>query len=56
MEREKGMQSDKKEFEVTGSFNVVFHSPTQGDAIAAILQNLLENDIDVESISAYEIN
>ena len=56
MEERKGMVSDKKEFEVTGSFKVVFHCPTQGDAISAILQNLLENDIDVESISAYEIN
>ena len=56
MEERKGMVSDKKEFEVTGSFKVVFHSPTQGDAIAAILQNLLENDVDVEDIRAYEIN
>jgi hypothetical protein len=47
---------EKKEFEVTGSFKVVFHAPTQGDAISAILQSLLENDVDVEDIRAYEIN
>lgn len=47
---------EKKEFEVTGSFKVIFHAPTQGDAISAILQSLLENDVDVEDIRAYEIN
>ncbi len=45
----------KKEYEVTGSFKVVFASDTQGDAIAAVLQSLLENDVDVEDIRAYEI-
>ena len=48
--------SNKKEFEVTGSFKVIFHSETQGDAIAAVLQSLLEHDVDVEDIRAYEIN
>ena len=52
---ERTMQSDKKEFEVTGSFKVVFHAATQGDAISAILQSLLENDVDVEDIRAYEV-
>ena len=42
--------------EVTGSFKVIFASETQGDAIAAVLQSLLENDVDVEDIRAYEIN
>jgi len=48
--------SEKKEFEVTGSFKVIFAAPTQGDAISAVLQSLLENDVDVEDIRAYEIN
>jgi len=48
--------SNKKEFEVTGTFKVVFHSETAGDAISAILQSLLEHDIDVEDIRAYDIN
>ena len=46
---------EKKEFEVTGSFKVTFHSETQGDAILAIVQSLLENDVDVEDIRAYEV-
>jgi len=52
----KDMLGEKKEFEVTGSFKVVFHAATQGDAISAILQSLLENDVDVEDIRAYEIS
>jgi hypothetical protein len=48
--------SDKKEFEVTGSFKVIFHSETQGDAILAIVQSLLEHDVDVEDIRAYEVS
>ena len=51
----KDMLGEKKEFEVTGSFKVVFHAETQGDAISAILQSLLENDVDVEDIRAYEV-
>ena len=46
---------EKKEFEVTGNFKVIFHSATAGDAISAILQSLLENDVDVEDIRAYEV-
>ena len=53
---ERTMQSDKKEFEVTGSFKVVFASETQGDAILAVVQSLLEHDVDIEDIRAYEIN
>ena len=56
MNERASVQSNKKEFEVTGSFKVIFHSETQGDAIAAILQSLLENDVDVEDIRAYEIS
>ena len=56
MNERKAVVGDKKEFEVTGSFKVVFHAETQGDAISAILQSLLENDVDVEDIRAYEIN
>jgi hypothetical protein len=46
--------SNKKEWEVTGSFKVVISMETQGDAIAAVLQSLLEHDVDVEDIRAYE--
>ena len=55
MNERTSMQSNKKGYEVTGTFKVVFHSETAGDAIAAILQSLLEHDIDVEDIRAYEI-
>ena len=46
--------SNKKEWEVTGSFKVIIAMETQGDAISAVLQSLLEHDVDVEDIRAYE--
>jgi hypothetical protein len=56
MNERTSMQGTKKEFEVTGSFKVVFASETQGDAILAVVQSLLEHDVDIEDIRAYEIN
>ncbi len=55
-ERTSMATSNKKEYEVTGSFKVIIAMETQGDAISAVLQSLLEHDVDVEDIRAYEIN
>ncbi len=53
-ERTSMATSNKKEWEVTGSFKVIIAMETQGDAISAVLQSLLEHDVDVEDIRAYE--
>ena len=49
------MVGEKKEFEVTGTFKVIFHSATAGDAIHSVLTSLLEQDVDVEDMRAYEV-